>query len=37
MHPFAETIDDEAPKGVLRVRYPYFRDPANPAVDAVHG
>ena len=37
MHPFAETIDDEAPKGVLRVRYPYFADPANPAVDPVHG
>jgi SAM-dependent methyltransferase len=37
MHPFAETIDDEAPKGVIRVRYPYFRDPARPAVDAVHG
>jgi SAM-dependent methyltransferase len=37
MHPFAETLDDEAPKGVLRVRYPYFRDPAKPAVDPVHG
>ena len=37
MHPFAETIDDEAPEGVLRVRYPYFRDPAKPAVDAIHG
>jgi SAM-dependent methyltransferase len=37
MHPFAQTLDDAAPAGVLRVRYPYFHDPAHPDVDPVHG
>jgi hypothetical protein len=37
MHPFAHTLDDEAPDGVVRVRYPYFAEREAPAVDAVHG
>jgi SAM-dependent methyltransferase len=37
MHPFAQILDDEAPEGVLRVRYPYFAAPDRPVVDAVHG
>jgi SAM-dependent methyltransferase len=37
MHPFAHTLDDEAPAGVVRVRYPYFAEPGAPAVDAIHG
>jgi len=37
MHPFAQTLDDEAPEGVLRVRYPYFAAPDQPVVEAIHG
>jgi len=37
MHPFAQTLDDEAPEGVLRVRYPYFAAPDRPMVDAIQG
>ena len=37
MHPFAQILDDEAPEGVLRVRYPYFAAPDRPMVDAIDG
>jgi SAM-dependent methyltransferase len=37
LHPFAQILDDEAPEGVFRVRYPYFHSPAEPAVDEISG
>lgn len=37
IHPFAQTLDDEAPEGELRLRYRYFPAPDEPDVDDVHG
>jgi SAM-dependent methyltransferase len=37
IHPFARSLDDTAPEGVLRVAYRYFPAPDEPDVDAVEG
>jgi SAM-dependent methyltransferase len=37
IHPFAQTLDDEAAEGELRVRYRYFPAPDEPDVDLVDG
>ena len=37
IHPFAQTLDDDAPEGELRVRYRYFPAPDEPDVDAING
>ena len=37
IHPFARTLDDDAPEGELRVRYRYFPAPDDPDIDAVDG
>ena len=37
IHPFAQTLDDDAAEGELRVRYRYFPAPDEPDVDAING
>ena len=37
IHPFARSLDDTAPKGVLRIGYRYFPAPDKPDIDAVEG
>jgi SAM-dependent methyltransferase len=37
IHPFARSLDDTAPEGVLRVAYRYFPAPEDPDIEAVKG
>jgi len=37
IHPFAQTLDDDAAEGELRVRYRYFPAPDEPDIDAIDG
>ena len=37
IHPFARSLDDAAPEGVLRIAYRYFPAPDEPDIDAVEG
>ena len=37
IHPFARTLDEDAPQGELRVRWRYFPAPGEPDVEPVEG